>query len=79
MMPVYRESYTTYTTPTGNTQIYIYKRKKKISERKKGLITQKCMGAALLIIGIGGCFIFREDCGGFLFAGLMGIARLVCD
>lgn len=79
MMPVFKESHTSFTSKSGNTRVDIFRRKKQVSEHEKIKREQKCLGAALLIVGIGGCFIFREDCGGFLFASLIGIARLVCD
>ena len=76
MLPVYNETYTHYSTRSGNTQIYIYRRKKRLSERKKKLIQQKLLGLALVIIGVVGCCIMPEDCGGCLFTSLMGTARL---
>ena len=76
MLPTYNETYTHYTTPSGSTQLILYRRKTKLSERKKVLLQQKLLGLALVVIGIIGCFIMPEDCGGCLFAGFMGVCRL---
>ena len=69
-------------TRSGNTQIYIFRKQKEKeteSAYKKFLIQQKLLGNALIAISIIGCIIIPEDCGGCLVAGLMGIARVVCD
>ena len=65
-----------------NTQIYIFrKQKEKETElaSKKFLRQQKLLGVALIAISIICCAIMPEDCGGCLVAGLMGIARVICD
>lgn len=75
-------SYTEITTHSGNTQIYIFRKrgnKKEESPYKQFLRQQKLLGMALIAISIVGCVIIPEDCGGCLVAGLMGIARVVCD
>lgn len=78
MMPAY--SYTEYTSPSGNIQIYIVRHKKnaiKISARKREIINQKRLGASLVVVGLIGCIIFPEDCGGALLACAMGILRMI--
>ena len=78
MLPSY--SCTEITTYTGNTQIYIFRKKKEQRVLyKRYLKKQKILGMALILIGIIGCFVIPEDCGGCLIAGLMGIARVICD
>lgn len=79
MMPSYR--CTEITTHSGNTQIYILRKKenKKESAYKKYLRQQKLLGVALIAICIVGCIIIPEDCGGFILPGLMGIARVIYD
>ena len=77
MLPQY--SYTEITTFTGNTQIYIFRKKKRGSAYRKYLRQQKLLGVALIVICIIGCFVIPEDCGGYLLAGCMGLARVVCD
>lgn len=75
-------SCTEITTHSGNTQIYIFRKivkKKEKSTYKTYLKQQKFLGVALIIISIIGCTIMPEDCGGCLLAGLMGIARVICD
>ena len=81
MMPAYKENYTHYTTPSGNTQIFVYHRKakKRMSKREKYQIQQKFLGLILTVLGIIGCFFVPEDCGGFLFAVLLGIARMISN
>ena len=76
-MPAY--SYTEYISPSGNTQIYIVRRKKniiKISAKEKEA-NQKRLGAGMIIVGLIGCVIFPEDCGGALLACAMGILRMI--
>ena len=79
MMPAYNESYTHYSTKNGNTQLYIYRRRpyKKLSARKKYIITQKLLGIGLVAVGIVAMIMFPEDaCGGFVASG-MGLLRVV--
>lgn len=73
MLPAYKESYTHYTTPSGNTQIYLYRKKpsKNLILRK-----QKILGVILVILGIIGAIALPEDNGGFILAAFMGIARI---
>jgi len=82
MLPAYKESYTCYTTPSGNMQLYLYRRKptrKRISVKKKYIIQQKFLGLVLFLLGVVFIAIFPEDAMGGLFAGFLGIVRLVCD
>ena len=48
-------------------------------ENLRYLIGQKILGTVLLIIGIGGCIVLPEDCGGFILAGLIGLLRLIAN
>ena len=78
MMPVF--SYTEYTSPSGNTQIYIVRRRRnmiKLSSKRKEMGKQKCLGAMAFILGLIGCILFPDDCGGALFACALGILRLI--
>lgn len=78
MLPTY--SCTEYISPSGNTQIYIVRHNKnaiKLSARKRETIRQKILGTGLLIVGLIGCVIFPDDCGGSLFACALGILRMI--
>lgn len=77
MMPSY--SCTEISTFSGNTQIYIFRKKRQRSAYRQYLIWQKLLGVALIVISVVGCIVIPEDCGGCLIAGLMGIARVICD
>lgn len=90
MLPAYK--YTEITSKNGNSQlIYIQYKKRKplldtlfdawdgLNTRKQHLIIQKLLGLGLFIIGIIGCLVFPEDAGGFVFAGVLGILRLICN
>lgn len=75
-------SCTEITSYSGNTQIYIFRKKGKKKEESSYRAypkRQKLLGVVLIVISIIGCVIMPEDCGGCLLAGLMGIARVVCD
>lgn len=48
-------------------------------ENRRYLIGQKILGALLLILGIVGCIVLPEDCGGFILAGLFGLFRVVMN
>lgn len=78
MMPTY--SYTEYTSPSGNTQIYVVRQKKntlnKISERRKYIQKQRFLGISLVILGVIACAVFPEDATGGVFVTLMGIANI---
>lgn len=77
MLPAYKETYTNYISASGNTQIYIYRRRKRLSERKKKLIQQKLLGLTLVVVGVVGCCVMPEDAGGCLMACGMGIVRMI--
>lgn len=81
MMALVKESYTHYKTPSGNTHVFVYRRKmkKKLTEQEKYLVNQKILGLALTVIGILGCLWIPEDCGGFIVAVLIGIARIITN
>ena len=51
----------------------------KAKERKQRAetITQKCLGLGLLLLGIIGCLVMPEDAGGFVFASVLGILRVI--
>ena len=71
-------SYTEITSYSGNTKIYIFRKKKKQrSAYKKYLIRQKFLGITAIIICIIGCITMPEDCGGCLLAGLLGLLRVI--
>lgn len=48
-------------------------------ENRRYLIGQKIVGTLLLILGIVGCIVLPEDCGGFILAGLIGLFRVVVN
>lgn len=79
MLPAYKETYTHYTTPSGNTQLILYRRKstQKHIKISKYFINQKALGIILVVLGIVGCAIFQEDNGGFAFTVLLGILRII--
>lgn len=81
MATAYKESYMHYTTPSGNTQIFVYRRKPRrgLIRKEKYLIKQKLLGLALVVIGIIGCFLVANDCGGFVFATLIAGARVITN
>ena len=79
MLPVIK-SCTEYTTPSGNTQIYIIrKQKKKRSARQKHIRQQKLLGLALMVVSIIAVVAFPKECGDCIFLALMGLARVACD
>lgn len=56
-----------------------YKRNEaKERKQKQETVIQKCLGLGLLVIGILGCAVMPEDAGGFLFASILGIIRVIC-
>lgn len=71
--------YTKITTRSGNTKVCVFRKTKAISPYEKQWLVQKTLGFVLIVACIVGCCIMPEDCGGCLVAGLMGIARVVCD
>lgn len=53
MLPMYKETYTTYTSRSGNTQLYLYRRKKtRNKENKQYFIMQKLSGLTMALIGL---------------------------
>lgn len=85
MIPTTRESHTYYIRKSGKTRIYMSIETEetafsrfvnKLLENDGCLLKQKTLGLALVVVGIVGCFIMTEDCGGCLFAGFMGACRL---
>ena len=78
MMSQY-SSCTEIITYSGNTQIYIFRKKKQRPVYKQYILQQKLLVVALIVISIVGCIVIPEDCGGCLIAGLMGIARIICN
>ena len=52
--------------------------KAKERKQKQETAIQKCLGLGLLTIGILGCAVMPEDAGGFLFASVLGIIRVIC-
>lgn len=77
MMPTF--SCTEITSYSGNTQIYIVRKK----EEKRGSAykvypkQQKILGIVLIVISIVGFLALPEDNGAFVVSGLMGIARII--
>lgn len=52
MLPMYKETYTTYTSRNGNTQLLLYRRKKTKNADKQYFIMQKLSGLAMALIGL---------------------------
>lgn len=54
MLPAYNETYTHYSTPRGNTQILLYRRKPTRRQKAKRIyyIKQKLSGLTMAAIGI---------------------------
>ena len=53
MLPMYKETCPTYTSINGNTQLYLYRRKKtKNKENKQYFIMQKLSGLTMILIGL---------------------------
>lgn len=53
MLPMYKETYTHYTSRSGNIQLYLYRRKKaRNKENKQYFIMQKLSGLVMLLIGL---------------------------
>lgn len=71
--------YTEITTRSGNTKVCVFRKTNAISQYEKQRLVQKAIGVVLIVTCIVGCCIMPEDCGGCLVAGLMGIARVVCN
>lgn len=63
MMPAYNESYTHYSTKSGNTQLLLYRRK--LTHRQKAeriyYIKQKLMGLAAVGISVASPLLFDGD------------------
>lgn len=81
MLPVYKykETYTFFETPSKNTKIHIYKKKKILSERKKENIKIKILSLCLIAVGIITIVVIPEDNGGGLIALVMGIGGILND
>lgn len=53
MLATYKETYTTYTSRNGNTQLLLYRRKKtRSAEDKQYFIMQKLSGLTMSLIGL---------------------------
>lgn len=74
MMPTYKETYTHYTTPGGNVQVILYRRKAHQKQRERAYyIKQKLSGLALAAIGIITPILFDGDATISLIALPLGI------
>lgn len=63
MLPAYNETYTYYTTPSGNTQILLYRRKPTRRQKAERIyyIKQKLSGLIMAAIGIVTPFLCDGD------------------
>lgn len=53
MLPMYKETYTHYASRSGNTQLYLYRRKKtRNKEDKQYFRMQKLSGLTMALIGL---------------------------
>ena len=74
MMPTYKETYTHYTTPGGNVQVILYRRKAHQKQRERVYyIKQKLSGLTLAAIGIITPILFDGDATISLIALPLGI------
>ncbi len=79
MMPAYNESYTHYSTKSGNTQLLLYRRK--LTHRQKAeriyYIKQKLMGLAAVGISVASPLLFDGDATISVFMLPLGIFLMV--
>lgn len=75
MLPAYKETYTHYATPSGNTQLILYRRKptQKRKEERTYYIKQKLSGLIVAAIGIATPFLMDGDATFSLIALPLGI------
>ena len=78
MLPAYKEVYTHYSTPSGNTQILLYRRKATRKRKTERLyyIKQKISGLILVVIGMTIPFLMDGDATISLFALPLGIVLM---
>lgn len=83
MLPAVK--YTEYTSPSGNTQIYVFRRKpqksfiqKFFTSRKYAMARQKLLGIVLIIIGIIGMVLFTDEATAPCVLVFMGVLRVAC-
>ena len=79
MLPTYKESYTSYSTPSQNTQIHIYRRKRIKSAHAKEVAERKALGFLLILLGVISFVIIPEDSSGGLMIILMGLGGMLSD
>ena len=78
MLPIYKETYTTYTSRNGNTQLLLYRRKKtRNKEDKQYFIMQKLAGLTMALIGLISPIACDGDGTFLLFALPIGIYLLL--
>lgn len=75
MLPAYKETYTHYSTPNGNTQLILYRRKPTQKQKTDRIyyIKQKLFGLIMAAIGIVAPFLLDGDATISLFALPLGI------
>ena len=75
MLPAYNETYTHYTTRSGNTQLLLYRRKptRKCKAERTYYIKQKLSGLTMAAVGIITPFILDGDATFSLIALPLGI------
>lgn len=73
------KSCTEFTTHSGNTKVYIFRKQKEkeTESEKKFLRRQKLLGMVLIAVCVIGCIFIPEDCGGYIIAGLLGLLRII--
>lgn len=78
MLPIYKETYTTYTSRNGNTQLLLYRRKKTRSTADKQYFRfQKLSGLTMALIGLISPIACDGDGTFILFALPVGIYLLL--
>ena len=82
MLPNYQ--YTEYISPMGNTQIYIIRKRQRpfwqrfLKSRRYALARQKMLGVALVFLGVGSAFLFKEDASAPMMMIVIGMLRVIC-
>lgn len=63
MLPAYNETYTHYRTPSGNTQILLYRRKPTRRQKAERIyyIKQKLLGLAAVVISVASPLLLDGD------------------
>ena len=81
MIPQYQ--YTQYISPTGNTQIYILRKRQRpfwqrvMYSRQYAVVRQRLLGVAMILLGIASLAVCGEDASASVIIIGMGVLRAV--